>query len=755
MHKVEKEIAGRMLSLETGYFAGQANGAVIARMGDTMVLCTAVCADEAKEDAEFLPLTVDYEEKLYAVGKIPGGFIRREGKPSEAAILASRLTDRPLRPLFPEGFRNEVQVVTTVLSVDPENDPTILSIIGASAALTISDIPFNEPVGAVRVGYFPEEGLVINPPMGRMGDSLLDLAVAGTIDSVNMVEAGAFEIPEEQILEAIRLGHEYIKPIIELQNELRKLAGKPKREFVPFSIPDELYDAVVELAQPKLDWAVYVEDKPERERRIAELKNEIIEALSEKYPDDGLRISAAFESILKQRVRKGILEEGKRPDGRGFDQIRDIDIKVGILPRTHGSALFTRGHTQALSIVTLGSSEDMQKLDGIGPEEFKRYMHHYNFPPYSVGEAKPNRGPGRREIGHGALAERALVPVVPPPSEFPYAIRVVSEILSSNGSTSMASVCGSSLALMDAGVPTKAAVAGIAMGLITDANRYAVLTDIQGIEDALGDMDFKVAGTESGVTAVQMDIKIKGLSYEIMADALQKARSARLYVLEKMKEVLPEPRKTLSPYAPRYQTVKINPERIKDLIGPAGKTIHKIIAETGVEIDIEDDGTVLVFSSDLKALEKAVEKIRYVTEDVEVGKIYRAKVIRVTEYGAFCEVLPGQVGLVHISQLTEGRVNRVEEVVNTGDEILVKVIGIDDLGRISLSRKLALKEMEEAGMEITETIDENAKAAALAQSVKPYQPLARSNDKDAKAFRRPQPYGRDNQRDRRRRPGSK
>jgi len=693
IHKVEKTIAGRTLSLETGRVAEQAGGAVLARYGDTVVLATATSNASPREGVDFFPLTVDVEERMYAAGKIPGGFIKREGRPTEHSILASRLVDRPIRPLFPKGYRNDVQVVITVFSVDQENDPDILGIVAASAALSISDIPFAGPVGAVRVGYFDGK-IAINPFANTMKDSMLDLSIAGTADAVVMVEAGAKELPEATMIEAIRQGHEVIQDIIALERELVEQAGKPKRPFTTPEPDAELAAAVANFVRPRFDAAVNTTNKAARDEALNAVQAELMQTVGAQYPDRAKEIGAFYEKELKQYVRNRILEQGIRPDGRGTTDIRPIWCETSVLPRTHGSAIFTRGQTQALSIVTLGSPGEEQMLDGLGVEESKRYIHHYNFPAFSVGEARPSRGPGRREIGHGALAERALLPVIPEVSEFPYTIRVVSEILSSNGSTSMASTCGSTLSLMDAGVPIKAPVAGVAMGLITQdgetLSKYAILTDIQGIEDAMGDMDFKVAGTADGVTALQMDIKIKGLTPEVLGQAMMQAREGRMFIMDKMLATLPEPRTELSPYAPRIQTVKINPEKIGTVIGPGGKTIRRIQEETGTKIDIDDEGNVHIASVSNDGMLHAVNAVRALTEEVEVGKIYTGIVRRLVDFGAFVEILPGKEGLVRTSQLADYQVNRPEDVVAPGDEITVMVVEIDQQGRINLSRRAAL-----------------------------------------------------------------
>jgi polyribonucleotide nucleotidyltransferase len=712
------EVAGRRLSIETGRVAEQANGAVVLRQGDSVVLSTAVMSKEPRVGVDFFPLTCDYEEKLYAVGKIPGAFMRREGRPSETAILASRLTDRPLRPLFPDMFRLDVQVVSTVLSADQESDPTILSINGASTALVISDIPWAGPVGAVRMGFL-DGALVVNPPTSRMADSELDLVVAGTADAILMVEAGAKGVTEKTVVDALQMAHEAIKQLCAAQVELQQQIGKPKYQYTPPSYPEQMVEVVSEYLALRLDQAAFGPDKAVREASTDELRKKTIAELGERFPEHVEILGKLFDKKLKDRVRERIVDEGVRIDGRGLKDVREITVEVGVLPRTHGSGLFTRGQTQALTIATLGSMSDKQKLDGLGLEEFKRYMHHYNFPPFSVGEARPLRGPGRREIGHGALAERALLAVIPSVEEWPYTMRLVSEILSSNGSTSMASVCGSTLSLMDAGVPIKAPVAGIAMGLVTREGKFAVLTDIQGVEDNLGDMDFKVAGTKDGITALQMDIKIKGLPHEILAQALEQAREARLFVLDKMLAVLPEPRAELSAYAPRITTIHINPDKIRDIIGPGGKMIRKITEETGAQIDVEDDGSVFIAAADREAGQRAIDWIKGLTDEIEVGRIYRGKVVRIMPFGAFVEVLPNQDGLVHISKLTDHRVERVEEVANVGDEIVVKATEVDSQGRLNLSRQAAIEELTAKGEPIDEKIDKEVMAVALASPPPP------------------------------------
>ncbi|MGI6144619.1 MAG: polyribonucleotide nucleotidyltransferase [Clostridia bacterium] len=692
------DLAGRKLVLETGRLGKQAGGAVFICYGDTCLLATATSSAEPREGIDFFPLTVDYEERLYSVGKIPGGFIKREGRPSEKAILSSRLIDRPIRPLFPKGYHNDVHIVATVMSVDQDNLPDVTAINGASAALHISGIPFKEPIGAVVVGYVDGQ-LIINPTVEEAEKSLFHLTVAGTKDAVMMVEAGCKEISEELCLEAIMFGHEKIKEIVQFIEEFREEAlkiglAKEKEEPQLAVIDSELEQAVKDFAEEPLQKALLNKDKLEREENVKRIKDEAILHFTEIYPDNLKDVEKVLDTIIKTYIRKLITVDKIRPDGRALDEIRTITCEAGVLPRTHGSGLFTRGQTQVLTIATLGAIGDEQILDGLGVEESKRYMHHYNFPPYSVGEARPMRGPGRREIGHGALAERALEPMIPPEEEFPYTIRLVSEVVESNGSTSMASVCGSTISLMDAGVPIKAPVAGIAMGLIKEGEHYSILSDIQGLEDANGDMDFKVAGTSKGITAIQMDIKIPGINRDILRDALEQARKGRLFILDKILSVISEPRPELSPYAPRIISMVIDPEKIRDVIGPGGKTIKKIIDETGAKIDIEDDGHVFIAAVNTEAGEKAKQMIEKLTKEVEVGEIYMGKVIRIMNFGAFVEILPGKEGLVHISQLAEERTNKVEDVVSIGDQILVKVTEIDRQGRINLSRKEALREQK-------------------------------------------------------------
>ncbi|WP_434511653.1 polyribonucleotide nucleotidyltransferase [Desulfitobacterium sp. AusDCA] len=694
------EVGGRTLTVQTGKIGKQAGGAVFCQYGETVISAFATGSTEPREGIDFFPLTVEFEERLYAAGKIPGGFIKREGRPSEKAILSSRLIDRPIRPLFPEGYRNDVQVVAMVMSVDQDCATDITAVNAASAALTISNIPFEGPIAAVTVGLIGDE-FIINPTVEQAEKSRMHLTVAGTKDAVMMVEAGAQEVPEAQMLEAIMFGHSEIQKICEFFGKYRAEAlklglAKEKQELKIDKIPDEIVEAVNAYAFAKMDQAVRTEEKKAREAAVGSVKEEALAHFAEEYPEDLKYVDRALENLVHRIVRRLITVEHIRPDGRALDEIRPITIEVGLLPRTHGTGLFTRGQTQVMTVATLGAVGDEQILDGLGLEESKRYMHHYNFPPYSVGETRPMRGPGRREIGHGALAERALVPVIPSDTEFPYTIRLVSEVLESNGSSSMASVCGSTLALMDAGVPIKAPVAGIAMGLISEENQIAILTDIQGLEDHDGDMDFKVAGTSEGVTALQMDIKIKGVSREILDKALKQAKKGRLFILDKILAVIDKPRTQLSAYAPRIITSMIHPDKIRDVIGPGGKTIKKIIDETGVKIDIEDDGRVFISAIDGEAGEKALKIIQALTQEVEVGKIYTGKVTRIMDFGAFVEVIPGVLGLsgkeglVHISQLAHNRVEKVEDVVKVGDEILVKATGIDKQGRLNLSRKEAI-----------------------------------------------------------------
>lgn len=689
VQRVETQVGGRPLSLETGWLARQANGAVVARYGDTMVLITATMSEVPREGVDFFPLTCDFEEKMYAAGKIPGGFFKREGRPGERATLSARLMDRPLRPLFPEGFRNDVQVIATVLSTDQENDPSVMAINGASAALSISNIPFAGPIAAVRMGLI-EGNLVVNPTLRQVEEeSDLDLVVAGNEDAILMVEAGANEVPEERLLDALEMAHQEIRGLIASQRDLIKQAGRPKVTVTPPVLDAAIADAVHDAqALPLIKEALRQPEKLMRENALHAVTEKVAPGLLERFPEREAEITHVIEKSIKAEVRRLILEEGRRPDGRGPKDIRPLSAVVGLLPRTHGSGLFQRGQTQVLTVLTLGTGQDEQTIDDLGIVEKKRFIHHYSFPPFSVGEARPLRGPGRRDIGHGLLAERALARMIPPEETFPYTIRLVSEVLESNGSTSMGSVCGSTLALMDAGVPIKAPVGGIAMGLITGTGgRVAILTDIQGLEDAMGDMDFKVAGTRLGVTALQMDLKIHGLSRDLFRQALAQAREARITVLEVMAKTIAEPRSNLSQYAPRIITIEINPEKIREVIGPGGKVINKITAETGVKIDIEQDGRVLVASADEDAAKRAVQMIEAIVREVKVGELYLGRVTRLMNFGAFVEVLPNKEGLVHISELSEERVNKVEDVVKVGDELLVRVKEIDSQGRVNLTRR--------------------------------------------------------------------
>lgn len=684
------EIAGNKFSVEVGELAKQANGACMIQYGDTSVLATVTASKEPK-DLPFFPLTVNYEERLYAVGKIPGGFIKREGRPSEKAILSSRLIDRPIRPLFPDGFRNEVQVISTVMSVDQDCSSEIAAMIGASIALCISDIPFLEPIAGVHVGRVDGE-FIINPTTDQQEKSDLDLTVAGTKDAINMVEAGAKEVSEDVMLDAIMFGHEEVKRLVEFQEEIIKAHGLEKNEPVLIEEDEEIANNIEAEAKEKLLAAIQVKEKHAREKAIEEVKEEVFASYEEDEEDTLKQVKLILDRLIKEEVRRLITADKVRPDGREVDEIRPLSSRIGILPRTHGSGLFTRGQTQALSVCTLGALGDVQILDGLDLEESKRFMHHYNFPHFSVGETGPIRGPGRREIGHGALGERALEPIIPSENDFPYTIRLVSEVLESNGSSSQASICGSTLALMDAGVPIKAPVAGIAMGLVKSGENYSILSDIQGMEDALGDMDFKVAGTAEGITALQMDIKIDGLSKDILKEAMSQAKKGRMHILESMLHTINEPKSELSPFAPKILTMKINPDKIRDVIGPSGKQINKIIDETGVKIDIEQDGNVYISSTESEMNDKAKQIIEDLVREVEVGEIYLGTVKRIEKFGAFVELFKGKDGLVHISQLAEERVNKVEDVVSIGDKIMVKVKEIDNQGRVNLSRKAVLKE---------------------------------------------------------------
>lgn len=686
-------LAGRELKVTIGKIAELTNGSCLVQYGDTVIMANVAASKEPRQGIDFFPLSVDFEEKLYSVGKIPGGFIKREGKPGEKAILTSRLIDRPLRPLFPKGYRNDVSVTVTVLSVDQDCSPEVAGMIGSSIALSISDIPFEGPTGAVNLGLINDE-FIVNPNSKEREITALNLTVSGTKDAIMMVEAGANEIPEAKMLEAILYAHEEIKKICDFINEIQAEVGKQKSDYVKFVCDETIEQEIREYAAPIINEAIIVEDKLERQDRIDNFKATAKEIFLEKYPENQTDIDDALYTIIKEKVRENILVRGIRPDNRTIDEIRKITCEVGMLPRTHGSAIFTRGQTQVLTVATLGVSSDEQTLDGISEETSKRYMHHYNFPSYSVGETRPSRGPGRREIGHGALAERALEPVIPGTDVFPYTIRLVSEVLSSNGSTSQASVCGSTLSLMDAGVPIKAPVAGVAMGLIKEGNDVAVLTDIQGMEDFLGDMDFKVAGTKEGITAIQMDMKVHGIDKEILTKALDKALIGRLYILDKMLACIDKPREEVSKYAPKIISMTINPDKIRDVIGAGGKVINKIIEETGVKIDIEDNGSVLIAAENVEAAYKAKKIIEGIVKEVEVGEIILGKVVRLATFGAFVELTDNKDGLLHISQISDKRVAKVEDVLNVGDEILVKVIEIDQQGKIKLSRKDAIKETE-------------------------------------------------------------
>jgi len=693
---VRYNIGGRDLIIESGKLAQQASAAVTVRYGDTVVLVTVCFNKEVREGIDFLPLTIDYEERLYAAGKIPGGFIRREGRPSEAATLACRMTDRPIRPLLPKSWHSEIQIITTVLSADQENDPDILSVIGSSAALSLSEIPFDGPIGTVNVGYINGE-LVLNPKMVQHEESQLDLIVVSTKDKVIMVEAGAKEISEDIVLKAVRFAHEANQNIIRLQEELQRLAGRPKLTVPEDKVNTEAVAALSKIVDEKLEQVLRQTDKEKRDQALSALIEELGKNLGDTYSEKD--ILSAIDAKVKAEVRSGILEKGQRLGGRALTEIRPITCEVGLLPRTHGSGMFTRGQTQVLAITTLGSTRKEQMLDGLGLEESKRFIHHYNFPGFSTGEVRRVGSPGRREIGHGALAERALTPVLPSVEDFPYTIRLVSEVLSSSGSTSMASVCAGSLSLMDAGIPVRKAVAGVAMGLITgDNGKYAVLTDIEGIEDFNGDMDFKIAGTRDGITAIQMDTKLKGITIEIVEKTLSQGREARLFILDKMGQAISTSRVEVSRYAPRMTKIKIDPGKIGAVIGTGGKTIRSIIEETKTTIDVTDDGTVVIGSSDMEATQKAISIIESLTREAQIGDIFTGKVSRILDFGAMVEILPGKEGLVHISELADYRVGKVEDEVKIGDEVTVKVINIDNLGRVNLSRR-ALFEKESQGSE--------------------------------------------------------
>lgn len=685
------ELAGRPLIVETGKMAKQASGAVLVRYGETVVLVTSTASKEAREGMDFFPLTVDYEEKMYAVGKMPGGFLRREGRPGNSAILNARLIDRPIRPLFDKRCRNDIHVMATVLSVDYDNAPELCGMLGASASLGISDIPWDGPIAGVRVGRVDGK-FVINPTQEQLKVSTLNITVAGSETAILMVEGGAQEAPEEDVLDAIMFGHETIKELVAFQKKIIEEVGKLKRTLIFPEIPEEIKTAIYAYAERPLKEAIFNPDKLTREAHMEEVRKEAETHFKEIYPENGSDITECLNHLTKEIVRHMISVDKIRPDGRALDEIRPISCEVGLLPRVHGSALFTRGQTQALTITTLAPMSETQIIDDLTQETEKRYIHQYNFPSYSVGETKSSRGPGRREIGHGALAERALIPVIPTVEEFPYAIRVVSEILESNGSSSQASVCGSTMSLMNAGVPIKAPVAGIAMGLVNEGEHFTVLTDIQGMEDALGDMDFKVAGTAKGITAIQMDIKIHGLSREILLAALQQAQKGRMFILGKMAECLDKPAEHLSPYAPKIITLTIPVDRIRDVIGSGGKIINKIISETGVKMDVEEDGHVYIATPDEEAAQRAKKWVEELTHEVQVGETYLGKVTRLMKFGVFVEILPGKEGMVHVSQLATRRVEKPEDVVHEGDEIMVKVTEIDDKGRINLSRKALLQE---------------------------------------------------------------
>ncbi len=689
MHSYTMDLGGRELTIEAGKIAKQANGAVMVRYGDTAIVVAATGTKTPHEGVDFFPLTVDFEEKMYAVGKIPGGFIKREGRPSEQAILTSRLIDRPIRPMFPDGYHNDVQIVATAVSVDPDNAPDMPAMIGASCALSISDIPFDGPIAGVRVGLI-DDNFIINPTVEQSRISLLNLAIAGTKDAILMVEAGAKEVSEEIMFDAIYFGHGVIKQLVEFQEKIVAEIGKTKMEVPVYDPPAVLVAEIEEYGAQKLKDALMDANKLGREENVAKVKAEIAEVFLAKYPDNEKDVAYITQKLVKKIVRRAISVDKIRPDGRQLDEVRPISCEVGFLARPHGSSLFTRGQTQILNVLALAPLCEAQTLDGLGADDTKRYIHHYDFPPYSVGETKPLRSPGRREIGHGALAERALLPVIPSEDEFPYAIRLVSEVLESNGSSSMGSVCASTLSLMHAGVPIKAPVAGVAMGLVKDGEYFTILTDIHGLEDALGDMDFKVAGTSKGITAIQMDIKIDGINKEIFAQALAQAKRGREFIIGKMLDCISEPNKELSPYAPKITTITVDSEKISKVIGPGGKTVKKIVEESGAKIDIDDSGKIFIAAVTSESANKAIDMIQGIVADAEPGKIYTGMVTRIMNFGAFVKILPGKEGLVHISQLSTERVEKVEDVVSVGDEIVVKVTDIDSRGRINLSRKAVL-----------------------------------------------------------------
>lgn len=693
------EIGGRKLTVEIGKMAKQANGAVLVRYEDTVVLTAAVASKKAST-LPFFPLMVNYEEKMYSVGKIPGGFIKREGRPSENATLTARLIDRPIRPMFAEGFRNEVQVMNTVLSVNPDNSPEMTAMFGSSLALCVSDIPFNGPIAGVNVGRINGE-FILNPSEEEIKESDIELTVAGTKDAINMVESGADQVAEEDMLEALLFGHEAIKDLVAFQEEIKEAVGKEKMDVTLLIPNQDLKNQIVSEHNDKMKKAIQTFDKQERAEKIEELKNEIVETYENEYTDAPdyesviKDVKAIIDGMEKDEVRRLITEENMRPDGRKVDEIRSLDSEVTLLPRVHGSGLFTRGQTQALSVATLAPLTEHQHIDGLSSEDSKRFMHHYNFPNYSVGETGPVRGPGRREIGHGALGERALLPIIPNEEDFPYTIRLVAEVLESNGSSSQASICAGTLALMDAGVPIKAPVGGIAMGLVMENDNYTVLTDIQGLEDHLGDMDFKVAGTRQGITALQMDIKIEGITKEILEEALVQAKKARLEILDNLEATIDQPRTKLSQYAPKIESIKVKPAQIKVVIGKGGETINSIIDETGVKIDIDDEGNVSIYGHDADGIKRAIEIIEELTEEVEVGKTYTGTVKRIENFGAFVEIIKGTDGLVHVSELSDTYIKNVSDVISLGDKIDVKVTEIDNRGRVNLSRKAVLKEKEE------------------------------------------------------------
>ncbi|HZA57532.1 MAG TPA: polyribonucleotide nucleotidyltransferase [Candidatus Udaeobacter sp.] len=689
--KIELDFHGRLLSIEVGRVAKQADGAALVRYGETVVLVTAVAATELKLETDFFPLTVDYQEKTFAAGKIPGGFFKREGRPSEKEILTCRLIDRAIRPLFSEGLRCETQVIATVLSADRENDPDVVAMLGTSVALHVSDLPFNGPLAGVRIGRISGQW-IINPTQSQVRDSDMDIFLSGSRDAIVMVEGGARMVPEDEILEALFTGHEAIQPLLQIQEEIRREIGKPKRQVPLAELDSVVVNRVEELSLAKLKQAIEIPEKLERYKRIGEVKGEVVTQALGEFPEKEKDIKGAFDALRRNSFRGLIIQQERRIDGRGLKDIRPITCEVEVLPRTHGSALFTRGETQALVVTTLGTASDEQKIDALLGEHYKKFMLHYNFPPFSVGEVKFLRGPSRREIGHGNLAERALLPVLPPEEGFPYTVRIVSEILESNGSTSMATVCGGSLSLMDAGVPIAAPVAGIAMGLIKEGEQVRILSDILGEEDHLGDMDFKVAGTPNGVTSLQMDIKINGVNRDIMRQALYQAKDGRLHILEIMGATMASHRANVSGHAPRIITLKVKPDKIREIIGPGGKVIRGIIEATGVKMDVEDDGTVMIASSDEAASKRAIEMVQKIAAEAEVGKIYKGTVRKIVDFGAFVEILPGTDGLVHISQLAPERVRRVSDVLKEGDEVMVKVLEVDKQGKIRLSRKEALQE---------------------------------------------------------------